>query len=302
MKIFSASLVLSAGLAQKDDRGLPERYLYEKPICTLLDDCRGRKGCDAKLFTEDSGVIEVKNYEPEFNCRWEIKGTPGTSIKVKVEEGESFGVEYQTSCGFDRLHIRSADGKGFGRLCSSKSSAAKPYNGMADWETYNETKMRSSSFRQWLELPTSHLVVAFDTDRQVQGAGFKIFYEITGAGQSAPADEVAKELNSGLDNLIDNFATKEQHKSRLGKRLVTLFQKYDSRMVKCGKTNTQVAQFDSGIFSTGNLEEIEAEWLRFYRAMFNSCDLPIIKNSGGFDNTSWPRRIRRWIRQLGRDL
>ena len=44
MKIFSASLVLSAGLAQKDDRGLPERYLYEKPICTLLDDCRGRKG------------------------------------------------------------------------------------------------------------------------------------------------------------------------------------------------------------------------------------------------------------------
>ena len=39
-------------------------------------------GCDAKLYTEDSGVIEVKNYEPEFNCRWEIKGLPGTNIKV----------------------------------------------------------------------------------------------------------------------------------------------------------------------------------------------------------------------------
>lgn len=44
---------------------------------------------------------------------------------MKVEEGESFGVEHQTSCGFDRLHIRSADGKGFGRLCSFKSAAAK---------------------------------------------------------------------------------------------------------------------------------------------------------------------------------
>lgn len=128
---------------------------------------------------------------------------------------------------------------------------------MADWETYNETKMRSSSFRQWLELPTSHLVVAFDTDRQVQGAGFKIFYEITGAGESAPANDVAKELNSGLDNLIDNFATKKQHKNRLEKKLVVLFQKYDSRMVKCGKTNTQVAQFDSGIFSTGRVQNFK---------------------------------------------
>ena len=126
---------------------------------------------------------------------------------------------------------------------------------MADWETFNEVKMRSASFRQWLELPTSHLVVAFDTDRMTQGAGFKISYEITGAGESAPANKVAEELNTGLDGLIENFASKDNHKNRLEKRLRTLFQKYDSRMVKCGQTDAQVAKFDSAIFSTGKVHK-----------------------------------------------
>lgn len=99
---------------------------------------------------------------------------------MKVAAGSSFGIENQSSCGYDRLHIRSADNKGYGRLCSSAADATIPYNGMAKYETDGGTKIKSSAFREWLLLDTNHLVIAFDADKQNTGNGFSLEYQIIG--------------------------------------------------------------------------------------------------------------------------
>merc|ERR1712080_248339 len=104
---------------------------------------------------------------------------------------------------------------------------------MAAYETYNGEKIKSSYFREWLELDTDHLVIGFDSDRQDHGVGFKLEYRIEVA-ETALASDVSDGLKSNLANLIEVIATKGQHKQRLVNRLDRLFTKYTSRMEKCG--------------------------------------------------------------------
>jgi len=65
-----------------DERGLPERYIYEKPLCKSIADCVGINGCNGTLFTSTSGQFGLNGYKDRFSCRWEIKASPGSKIKV----------------------------------------------------------------------------------------------------------------------------------------------------------------------------------------------------------------------------
>jgi len=303
-----AAILTGLAHAIGPERGLPERYLYEKPNCDSIALCADNPGCDGKLFTKTSGTISVSNYQNFFGCRWEVKGGSGSKIKVKVESGSSFGIENQPQCGFDKLHIRSGDDKGYGRLCSSRGDSQMPYNGMAAHETFGGIKYKSSQFHDWLLLDTDHLVIAFDSDQQTTGKGFKVKYEIVGnpaTGDEATIEEVGDHLEDNLADYIDAITDKAPHKARLSTRLKKLFNKFDTRMKKC-KNGDQSGELhykvSSTIFEVDQIENVKREWLSFFRTAFNNCDIHIIRVYGDFDATNWPKRISSWFTQLSRDL
>lgn len=308
MKLTSLLTLSGSALAIGSERGLPERYLYEQPLCDSINTCVDNPGCDGQMFTARTGTISMANYQNSFGCRWEIKGAPGNQIKIKVETGDTFGIENQSSCGYDRLHIRSADGNGYGRLCSARIDSSVPFNGMANYETDGGSKYKSSLFRDWLLLETDHLVVAFDADRQTTGAGFRLSYEIVGDApqqEIATIEQVGDHFESNLAQFVLNIAEKLPHQQRLTKRLEKLFTKFDSRMLKClnGDQSGELHyKINSSIFDTNNLNQVKTEWLGFFRHAFNNCDLHIIRENGDFDGTNWPKRISSWFKQLGRDL
>ena len=102
-----------------------------------------------------------------------------------VEEGSFFGIEHNAACGSDGLKIHGQENEelvGFGRLCSSLTSATKPYNGMAAYKTKGGEKIQSKLFRNWLELDSDHLVIGFDTDQNNEGAGFILRWRFDDAG------------------------------------------------------------------------------------------------------------------------
>jgi len=309
MKFATFFLVPYGVMAIGDERGLPERYLYEKPLCSQISDCAGVRGCDAQIFTDEKGSFGLDGYLDRFSCRWEIKGSIGSRIKIMVVTGDSFGIENQPTCGFDRLHIRSADDKGYGRLCSAKKNGELPYNGMQSFETWGGEKLKSKTFHEWLLLDTNHLVVGFDSDQQKNGAGFELKYEIIGKDANAPTiaaplDEVGDELEKGLDDLVTNHVKNEKKKTRLGARVQRLFSRFDLRMQKCrnGDQSEKIHSITLDGFNTNDLDSVEAEWLSLFSNAFNNCDLPIIRTHGSFENTNWPRRIRSVINQLRKDL
>jgi len=185
MRLTSAFVNLGLALSKTTEtgpeRGGPERYLYERPICESIQQCVGINGCNGKLYTKQKGSISVGAYEEFFNCRWEIRGSPGNQIKVKVLSGESFGIENHKACGYDKIILRSYDDKGYGRLCSSKADAQLPYNGMSPQESDGNggVKIQSSAFRDGVILDTHHLVIGFDADQQVGGIKFSNLAEIS---------------------------------------------------------------------------------------------------------------------------
>jgi hypothetical protein len=202
-------------------------------------------------------------------------------VKVKTS---TFGIENQAHCGFDKLHIRSYDDKGYGRLCSSKANPNFPFNGMSSLETLGGLKIKSKFFREWLLLDTDHLVIAFDSDSEKNFAGFELEYEIIGETFStfvepaeaviekteddstnsasfeqensllapeitdafvAPLEEVIEKIEDHLTNYIHDITSKAPHAQRLEERLLKLMSKFDSRMQIC-KNGDQ-----SGIVHTG---------------------------------------------------
>lgn len=122
-------------------------------------------------------------------------------IKIIVEEGPFFGIEHNAACGSDGLKIHGQENEelvGFGRLCSSPTSATKPYNGMAAYKTKNGEKIQSKLFRNWLELDSDHLVIGFDTDQNNEGAGFILRWRFDDAGTTtAPVTTTAYPLEPG---------------------------------------------------------------------------------------------------------
>ena len=80
-----------------DEERASNRYLMDSPICQSVEDCanlEGKKegfglfdfyvGCDGALFTNSQGTIQISDYKSRFNCRWEIKASPGQHISVKI--------------------------------------------------------------------------------------------------------------------------------------------------------------------------------------------------------------------------
>ena len=101
MKLTSLLTLSGSALAIGSERGLPERYLYEQPLCDSINTCVDNPGkddfinfkfnknehylgCDGQMFTARTGTISMANYQNFFGCRWEIKGAPGNQIKVKT--------------------------------------------------------------------------------------------------------------------------------------------------------------------------------------------------------------------------
>ena len=112
--------------------------------------------CDGRVFHEESGEISYSIYDNFATCRWEIHAPEGARIKVKVNSGFTFGIEHQSFCGNDKLSLGyvSDDGskKLFGRICSSKNNAERPYNGLMPSFSPNGEKIQSYRFREGIIL------------------------------------------------------------------------------------------------------------------------------------------------------
>jgi len=173
---------------------------------------------------------------------------------------------------------------------------------MAAQETFNGNKIQSKLFREWLTLDTAHLVIAFDSDRQQNEAGFQLEYRMD-LPPAAIASVVRDDLLDDLKNLVTVVSTKPNHANRLTARLDKFFLKFTSRMQACKNGDqlvNSVPVLDT--FVQGDYNQIENVWLSFFGMMFDDCDIFIISKHGNFANTSWPRRIGRWMDNLVKHL
>lgn len=73
-----------------------------------------------------------------------------------------------------------------------------------------------------------------------------------------------------------------------------LFAKFVSRMDKCGKLDDKIDGIDESVFETMDLDLAEEAWNEFLERAFANCEeeIFIIKNHG-YQNTSWPNRLRK---------
>jgi len=304
--------LFSAAIASLQDRIAVDRFIYEKPHCSSVNECRGRNGCNGSILYNRNGKIELSNYPNFFNCRWEIRGGVNSKIWVKIESaGNSFGIENHRFCGFDRLNLQNYDGsKKFGRICSSTKGAEIPYNGMNQLEyntaaNFEPTKIKSSAFRNGVTLDSSQLVVAFDADNQNTGAGFVLHYQIIGDIDDLIEGEltdIGDTLEAGLLYLTRNV--NEQRKEPIEKRIRKLFALFSKKMSQCrnGDMTGELVNFSSAGFEEENLTKVHDEWFNIFQASFEKCDLPIMKKAGSFAETSWPRRINSVMNALQKHI
>ena len=75
-----------------------------------------------KTFTENSGRIEISDYESFTSCLWQIKLPPTRTITLQFVD--DFDLEYHMQCGYDRVHIFSGsidgDNQRQGRFCGPR--------------------------------------------------------------------------------------------------------------------------------------------------------------------------------------
>ncbi|CAG5089060.1 Oidioi.mRNA.OKI2018_I69.PAR.g12070.t1.cds [Oikopleura dioica] len=266
-----------------------------------------RAKCDGRVFSEEKGTISYSNYHNHAACRWEIRAPEGAKIKVKVHSGPTFGMEHHSYCGNDKLSLGypSEDGtkKLFARICSSKNNSERPYNGLMPSFSPNGEKIQSYKFRDGIILDTNVLIVHFQSDQADKGVGFSMEYEMVNLPTQLPIIDVGDNLEEDLHGVIEALAPQlaDHHEEKLAARLTKLFKRFDSRMVKCNKTQKlheviwQVSHED--------IDKTKELWMSFFRNAFNQCDIPIINNNEDrFDGTSWPRRITTWFERLRRTL
>jgi len=302
--LFTLTVVCST--VEVSTKFVLDRFLYENPFCATVKQCaKENDGCNGQVMTVNSGHIQLNNYPSRFSCRWEIKGTSKTKIRLKIEQGvDSFGIENQPMCGFDRLHIQSATGNKYGRLCSSKANSGEIFNGMLDSETAGGVKIPSSEWQQdnGILLDTNHLVVAFDSDQEKTGAGFKIVFEIEGAAKTE-MEQTVNEAKDGLQTLADHYvdpAADPKKAERIRKRMENLFRKFISRMDKCGSLDKKSAGIDPEVFATLDLDMAEEAWNAFLKDSFEDCShaIFIIRDNDGYDNTNWPNRLESYFSMI----
>ncbi|CBY35090.1 unnamed protein product [Oikopleura dioica] len=169
--------------------GLSDRYLHDMPLCPSPKVCRQlNPTCKGKILSKNRGRIRLKRKAKQnidksrgFSCRWEIVSeNPNHRIRIRITQGKGFDIEHQQVCGADRLHVIGGGGEKFGRLCNSKLTKGMTYNGLPALLSYNRTKIPSKEWRDWIELPTNHLVIAFDSDGTISelSGGFRLVYQM----------------------------------------------------------------------------------------------------------------------------
>jgi len=109
-----------------------------------------------------------------------VSDNPNHRIRIRITQGKGFDIEHQQVCGADRLHVIGGGGEKFGRLCNSRLQKGMTYNGLPALLSYNKTKIASKEWRDWIELPTNHLVIAFDSDGTISelSGGFRLVYQM----------------------------------------------------------------------------------------------------------------------------
>lgn len=302
MKLFNLLALASPILAQQtgpaDERAPDDRYLYDFPLCETVQECAGVNDCNGQTYTAPTGIIELKNYENQFNCRWEIKGSPNSKIAVKFYTGgDTFGVESHSICGSDRLHVvNGVSDERYIRACSSANKPWLPINAIASESGIKNVDIRNKFY----ELDANHIVIGFDSDQQTSGVGFKIEYEIRGNTESVLTHEqngnkLEDELIATIEQLI---SLTDPRRSRLTTRVERMFARFDTRMGMCRNGDQSTVMSEAiDIPSIVDFATAKAEWLSFFQRAFDNCDLPITKN--GFVNSSWPRRINNVFAALG---
>jgi len=170
--------------AQKRKLFTPLRYVYQFPVCDSVEQCVNEDNpkCDGQTFTNESGSISHRGYEDYFNCRWEIKAQDGNHVGLKFFD--DFDLEWQSACGFDRVHIRCLDdpafdskgGKPISRLCGPKNREGN--SSIA----YDALKImpKKSFFKESTSTQCKHVLIEFNTDQDTQGmsdyTGFTLGY------------------------------------------------------------------------------------------------------------------------------
>lgn len=143
------------------------------PVCDSVEQCVNEDNpkCDGQTFTNESGSISHRGYEDYFNCRWEIKAQDGNHVGLKFFD--DFDLEWQSACGFDRVHIRCLDdpafdskgGKPISRLCGPKNREGN--SSIA----YDALKImpKKSFFKESTSTQCKHVLIEFNTDQDTQG-------------------------------------------------------------------------------------------------------------------------------------
>lgn len=194
---LSVALIATA-LASKDERAAireekrirqekrklftPLRYVYQFPICDSVEQCVNEDNprCDGEVFENESGSISHRAYGDKFNCRWEIIAQPGNHVGLKFYN--DFDLEWQSQCGFDRVHIRCLDdpnfdekgGKPISRLCGPKDRS-KTY-------AFDALKImpKNSFFKESTSTKCKHVLIEMNTDQDTGGisdhSGFTLGY------------------------------------------------------------------------------------------------------------------------------
>ena len=224
-----------------------DRYIADDPLCPDIATCYGDPSnsgmkCKGRLYTNSKGRIRLqskqKKYASTFNCRWEIKGPKDSKVRIKITQGyKKFGIEHHKICGNDRLHVQSITGDRYGRLCSTAAAEGTTYNGLPAPYTYNKEKIQSKYWQDWIQLPTNHLVIGFDSDRLYEhNRGFRLVYEIV--NEYTVPQPVRKEiiqLQKDEQQLRDDiFTPGDKYFDRISQKIKDHFDQLFEKWHQCG--------------------------------------------------------------------
>ena len=256
-----------------------DRYIQDNIVCPDVKTCQGDQGgmkCKGRYMTSPKGRIRLQSktklYGSNFHCRWEIKAPKGLKIRIKITQGHNkFGIEHHKTCGFDKLHVQSIDGERYGRLCSTKLDAGLTYNGLSAYQTYNQVKIPSKEWQDWITLPTDHLVIAFDSDRlQESNRGFRLVYDTVG-DYFVPNEvrEEIKSLKSDENDLLNRiFSPADKFYKRLEKRIDDHFDQIFEKWHACGGASLDPTmqlpkEYERNSNEIDKTEEIKAIYQRY---------------------------------------
>jgi len=150
-----------------------DRLLLHHPICmTYPEDAKCKAECQ-QTFTQNSGEIQVSDYESFTSCLWQIKLPPTRTIELQFVG--DFDLEYHFQCGYDRVHIFSGsidgDNQRQARFCGPKGSDEFPWDGSKRNVAVNG---EMNFFTAPFNIHNNNAIIGFDADQNLVGGGFTL--------------------------------------------------------------------------------------------------------------------------------